>query len=289
MYDPKYQAFLKIAETGSIKKSAELLGYTQTGISYLINTLEEELNIKLFIRNYGGTLLTSEGAAILPYIKSIINIENDLYNKIHELRNLDSGILRIGAISSVHISLLPQILKEYSSRHPGIEIRLKCYDDDKKLEAMVLSDELDCVFFIAPAKGKLETMDIYEDPIVVILPPDNPYADKKSFPVSQLCAFPYIDSEIGPTPEVDAIFAKHGIRPNIAYSLNSDFGVISMVSNGFGISLFPELMLKNVASPLIKKPLSIPASRKISLAIRSKATASSAAAQFIETVLHTSL
>ncbi len=47
----KYEAFIKTAELGSIKKASEALGYTQAGLSYIIKTLEEELDISLFFRD----------------------------------------------------------------------------------------------------------------------------------------------------------------------------------------------------------------------------------------------
>lgn len=126
MNNPKYTAFLSIAETGSVKKTAEILGYTQTGISYLINSMEEEWGLKLFVRNYGGTVLTSEGEVLLPYIRSVCNCESLLTNKVSEIKNLDSGLLRIGTISSVHINWLPEMVKDYkravSGRRGGDEV-----------------------------------------------------------------------------------------------------------------------------------------------------------------------
>lgn len=156
MNNSKYNAFLKIVETGSIKKSAELLGYTQTGISYLINSLEEELDIKLFVRNYGGTVPTSEGKALLPYIKTIFNSENKLYNKVHKLKNLDSGLLKIGAFTSVHMNWLPGMVKQYLLAHPRIEVDIKCCDNFSLLEEMIYSGEVDCGFIIMPAKENIE-------------------------------------------------------------------------------------------------------------------------------------
>ena len=71
MANQKYEAFLHIAETGSFKQAAHDLGYTQAGISYLISSMERELGIPLFVRDYGGAHLTSEGAELLPWIRNI--------------------------------------------------------------------------------------------------------------------------------------------------------------------------------------------------------------------------
>ena len=63
MANQKYEAFLHIAETGSFKQAAHDLGYTQAGISYLISSMERELGIPLFVRDYGGAHLTTLKAA----------------------------------------------------------------------------------------------------------------------------------------------------------------------------------------------------------------------------------
>ena len=70
MGNQKYDAFLKVAETGSFKQAAHDLGYTQAGISYLVSTLERELDVPLFVRDYGGAHLTSDGADLLPWVQN---------------------------------------------------------------------------------------------------------------------------------------------------------------------------------------------------------------------------
>ena len=78
MGNQKYDAFLKVAETGSFKQAAHDLGYTQAGISYLVSTLERELDVPLFVRDYGGAHLTSDGADLLPWVQNVCNSERQL-------------------------------------------------------------------------------------------------------------------------------------------------------------------------------------------------------------------
>lgn len=283
MNNPKYSAFLKIAEIKSIKHAAEQLGYTQTGISYLINTLEEELDMKLFVRNYGGTTLTSEGKELFPYIKAICNMEDQLYNKVSELKNLDSGRLKIGAPASVHINWLPGMIKMYSALHPGIEIEIKCCDDANLLEQMIYDGDIDCGFIIMPPKKKIETVELIDDQMLAILPMDHPLGKAPFFPIDALDKYPYIDTTVSTDFEIHAVFASHGKKANVAYRLDNEFSILSMVSQGFGFSLYPELLLKNVSFPFIKKRLEIPAFRTIAFAVRSKETSSTAALNFLDT------
>ena len=61
------EVFLKIAELGSYRKAADSLGYTQAGIKYIVDAMEEEAGLKFFAREYGGVSLTENGKDILPW------------------------------------------------------------------------------------------------------------------------------------------------------------------------------------------------------------------------------
>ena len=91
---------------------------------------------------------------IASFIKGICNMENRLYNKVNELKNLDSGRLTIRAPASVHINWLPGMIKMYSALHPGIDIEIKCCDDANLLEEMIYDGDIDCGFIIMPPKKK---------------------------------------------------------------------------------------------------------------------------------------
>ena len=68
----KYMSFVKTAECGSFTKAAELLNYSQSSISRMINDLEREWKVALLERSVGGVKLTSDGMKLLPYAKSVV-------------------------------------------------------------------------------------------------------------------------------------------------------------------------------------------------------------------------
>ena len=137
MANQKYEAFLKVAETGSFKQAAHELGYTQAGISYLVGTLEREFGVPLLVRDYGGARLTSDGADLLPRIQRICNDERQLEARLAELKHLDSGLVRVAAFTSTAIQWFPGIAKEFLGRHPAIDLQLLCVDDEDELEEAV--------------------------------------------------------------------------------------------------------------------------------------------------------
>lgn len=86
MANQKYDAFLTVGSaSGSFKAAAEELGYTQAGISYLVNALEKELGLTLFLREYGGVHLTTEGREVLGLVQAINADEHALAARVRDL------------------------------------------------------------------------------------------------------------------------------------------------------------------------------------------------------------
>ena len=67
----KYEIFLQTADLGSFTKASEMLGYTQSAISHIITSLEDELGVKLLLRDRFGVRLTQEGQQLLPAIRTV--------------------------------------------------------------------------------------------------------------------------------------------------------------------------------------------------------------------------
>ena len=74
----KYRAFIKVVELGSLTKAAKQLGYSQPGISHMIDSLEAEMGFPLLIRNKDSIVPTESGKKILYYCHQIIKNEDSL-------------------------------------------------------------------------------------------------------------------------------------------------------------------------------------------------------------------
>ena len=73
-----YEAFVRVTETGSFTKAAKSMGYTQSAVSQMIKSLEEELDTTLIRRSKRGIELSPDGEEFLPYIKNIYNAHREL-------------------------------------------------------------------------------------------------------------------------------------------------------------------------------------------------------------------
>ena len=120
----KYMALVKTVEYGSFTKAAEMLNYSQSGISRMINDLEKEWKVTLLERGRSGVRPTSDGMKILPYAENVCREYEKLQMQVEELNGLRSGLIRIGAFSSVASQWLPNIIREFQKDYPNIDYEL---------------------------------------------------------------------------------------------------------------------------------------------------------------------
>mgnify|MGYP004684048663 FL=1 len=86
--------------------------------------------------------------------------------------------------------------------------------------------------------------------------------------------------EKGDKYEISELFERNGVKPDVRFITWDDYAVMSMVENGLGISILPELILKRIPYKIVIKHLDVPAFRNIGLAFRSRKSLSLAAERF---------
>lgn len=277
----KYRAFLKTVEYGSFTKAAEILDYSQSGISRMIHDLETEWKLSLLERGRGGVRLTSDGVKLLPYVQNVCREYEKLRTRVEELNGLEAGLIRIGTFSSVATHWLPGIIKEFQRDYPNIDYEL-LVGDYGEIEAWILEGRVDCGFLPLPVHSDLEKIFSRQDELLAILPIDHPLADCQRFPMEALCEEPFLLLEKGGRGEVSDIFKRHHLKPKLHFTTWDDYAVMSMVENGLGISILPQLILKRIPYQILVKPLEIPAYREIGLVLRERRSASLAVKRFLD-------
>lgn len=280
----KYMAFTKTVEYGSFTKAAEALSYSQSGISRMINDLEQEWKVSLLERSRTGVKLTSDGLSLLPHAKSVCSEYEKLQRQVDQLRGLQSGLIRIGTFSSVATHWLPNMISEFQKSYPNIDYEL-LLGDYAEIEDWLLTGRIDCGFLRLPTHADLETIFLEQDRLLVVMPENHPLAGCDRFPVSALSGDPFMLLEKGTTTDVSQLLEQWNIKPNIRFTTWDDYAIMSMVESGLGISILPELILKRIPYRIIAKELEAPAYRKIGLAVRNKKTASLAVRKFINDLL----
>lgn len=274
--------FLTVTETGSFRKAADELGYTQAGVSYIIGAMEEAAGCTLFFREHGGVRLTPEGELLLPQIIQLQAWERQFTQTVNEINGLEKGTLRVQVFDSVSVHWIPKILREFCHDYPGIQIDLFTEENSRRAEEMVANGEADCGFFLNSKLTGLDTIPLMEEHLMAVVSPDHPLANKPYFPISQLGNYPYIRMKYEEVSPVGQAFRDEDITPDIAFTMDNDYAAMAMVDNGLGFCIFPELLLKNIPYDLKCLKFDRPKKRTISIGTRDMKTASKACRKFIE-------
>ena len=87
----KYLSFVKTVEYGSFTRAAEILHYSQSGVSRMIGDLEKDWNMVLLERGKGGVRLTSNGLHMLPYAKELVADYEKMQMQVNALNGMQSG------------------------------------------------------------------------------------------------------------------------------------------------------------------------------------------------------
>ncbi len=280
----RYIAFSKVVEVGSFTKAAELLGYTQPAMSQMIASLENELSIKLLYRSRYGVRLTPEGERLLPSIQSAVAQFQSMQNIAGEIRGLESGVVRIGTISSISCHWLPQVIRQYWAKYPNVQLIVH-QGDYKTIPEWVRTGELDFGFVTPEAVEGTDARFLKYGEHRACLPRNHPLAEKKSVTLEELSREPFLLLEEGPYSEPLAAFHAAGLEPNIRMTMHDDYSILSMVEQGLGVTILPELVLRKQSYDIVMLPTEPMVMRKISLITREKNEMSVAAKRFIDDLI----
>lgn len=276
----KYMAFIKTVEYGSFTKAADILNYSQSGISRMINDLEKEWGISLLERSRAGVSLTSDGLRLLSHAKSLCDEYQKLQSEIDDLHGVHSGLIRIGTISSVATHWLPNIIRAFQKDYPGIDYEL-LLGDYTEIEAWIAEGRVDCGFLRLSTSHDFEIIPLCKDRLLAILPEGHALAECEKIPLKELCSEPFMLLERGARAEVSEIFERNGLVPRIHFTTWDDYAIMSMVESGLGVGILPELILKRIPYRIVIKELNVPAYRELVFALRDKKTASLAVKRFM--------
>lgn len=280
----RYIALLKVIEVGSFTKAADLLGYTQPALSQMIASLEKELSIKILYRSRYGIRLTPEGERLYPSIQSTVLQYELMRRTADEIRGLDSGLVRIGTVSSISCHWLPEIIHAFWQNNPNIQIVL--YQGDyTSIPEWVQTGKVDFGFVNPHAVKGMETTIIKSGEFRAVLPKAHPLADKKSLALEDLADEPFLLLEEGAYSEPLEAFQAAGITPKIKLRVHDDYSILSMVEQGLGVSILTELVLCKTNYDVVALPVEPAIIRTMSIVTKNKNTLPLASKEFIRYVL----
>ena len=278
----KCRAFLATAELGSMSAAAESLGYTQSGITRMIRSLEEELGFPLLIREKNGTALTGNGREMLPAIHDIVRAEERAQQTALEINHITRGVLTIGGYFSISALILPRILSVYRSRYPGIVIRLQ-EGGNREMAKWLTERSVDICFCARPEKDiSCDWIEYFQDELVAWIPKSDPDSALRAFPLKRLEKRPLIQTLPNHDTDLDRLLKKNHLHPDIRFTTRDTYTTYNMVAAGLGISFDQRLNAKRWSGDVVEVPFDPPQYISLGIAVPSLKELSPAARKFID-------
>ena len=281
METARCRAFLAAAETGSFSRAAEVLRYTPSGVNQLVSALEKEVGFSLFSRSTKGVALTANGQLLLPVIREILHQEDRLFELSAQMNGLLIGTVTIAAYSSIATYWLPAVIRAFQQDYPHVEIKLM-EGIWQEVSQWLEERTADIGFFSYQENMPFEWIPLAEDPMVALLPRSHPLAEASCYPLENCEQDSFIMPALGCDDDVEALFARSHVRPNIRYTTIENFSAMSMVEQGLGVSVMNRLITEKRICDVAMIPIDPPASITLGAALHSHTEASPAVKMFLK-------
>lgn len=240
------ECFVAIAELGSISRAATRLHASDSTVADALTSMEHTLKASLFNRRRSsGTILTSDGLAILPIAHRMLADAEELSAAVGRDPTSVVGPVRVGAVSTLAPVIIPRLIVAMRERFPGVRVHYRTDDQPKLVQAMANS-ELDClVTFDIDLPPELYRCPLLVTRASIVMAVDHPLATQTTLALERLVEEPMIllDIESSRTHTLE-LMSSRGVTPRIAYRTDNYELCRSLVGRGLGYTL---LMNREIA------------------------------------------
>lgn len=256
MDSKKLEILMTAADLGSFTKASEIVGYTQSGLTHMMDALEREIGFPLLKRSHNGIQLTEQGTQLMPAIREFLRANANLEHQIRAIVKKKSETIRVAAYSSIAMHWMPEILYRFKRQCPDISVDLRMVDHALEPFELLESGQTDVIFASRQNYSSCDWIPLYREQMYAILPKDYPLNGRGIFPLEEFSGqeflMPYGRFDI----DVNAALDRVGVRLNAKASRVDDETVIRMVSRGFGVSMMTELMIRGRTDDVLCIPVS---------------------------------
>ncbi|HDS1775792.1 TPA: LysR family transcriptional regulator [Pseudomonas putida] len=242
------EAFRAVVLSGSTTGAARLLHTSQPNVSRLISQLEKSIGLKLFERSPGKLTLTDEGLTFYNEVqRSFVGLEQ-LDETAEKLRRFGTGLLRIAAVSTLALGLLPRAIKRFSIKHPEVGLSIHMG------HSTVISQWVDSHYCDMGIVSHLPQQNLSSEPEVLfhvnsvcLMPEGHRLAQKERITPADLEGESFIS--LGNQEEmrksVDRIFDEAGVKRKITIETPYSSIINSLVALDMGVCIINPLAVQD--------------------------------------------
>jgi LysR family hydrogen peroxide-inducible transcriptional activator len=235
--------FLAVARTRNFSRAAEQCHVAQPSLSQQIMKLEAELEERLFERTKRDVSLTPAGELLRAHAERVLEEVELARDGIREVRGLVRGRVVLGALPTVAPYFLPERLRTFTARHPGIEVVVH-EDTTSMLAQAVLAKEIDLALLSLPVeRAGLAAEELFDEKLLVALPAKHRLARRRQLTLDDLGAEAFILMKEGHCLAGQALqFCRlNGFSPRVSFRSAQIETVLAFVAAGWGVSIVPEM------------------------------------------------
>lgn len=265
MDSKKLEILMTAADLGSFTKASEVVGYTQSGLTHMMDALEREIGFPLLQRSHNGIQLTEQGAQLMPAIREFLQANANLENLIRAIAEEKTEVIRVAAYASIAMHWMPEILYRFRRLCPEVNVDLRMVDHALEPFELLEKGETDVIFASRQSYSCCDWIPLYNDRMYAILPKNYPLKDPGAFSLEEFAGqdflMPYGRFDI----DVKAVLEPVGVKLNSRVCQVDDETVIRMVGRGLGVSMMTELMIRGRTDDVLCVPVDPPAMRELGM------------------------
>ncbi len=233
--------FLRVADRGSFTRASEDLMISQPALSRSIQKLEEELGQPVFERKTRSVALTDAGILLQARAQQVLSILEDTKAEITD--DGESGRVRVGAIPTIAPYFLPEVLRRFSQAFPHATTIVQENTTELLLKSCT-QGEIDLAIIALPVPTKyLEIEELFEEELLLVLPPDHPLAAKPRIRLRDVEPFPFVllDEAHCLSDNIVSFCRQRSFQP-VAVERTSQLTMVQeLVSLSHGVSMIPAM------------------------------------------------
>jgi len=259
------EAFVYVNHYGSFNKAAEMLFLSQPSVTARIQSLERELDTRLFDRLGKQVVLTEKGKQFLPYAQQILQTFQKGKLRLQDQR-VGKHELRIGCTISVSNYLLPSIILKLQHRFPQSSIKQYTGSSQELIEKL-LNREIDIAFVRKLVHPSIQSFPYYEDPIRLYVYQGHRFTEMQSVTIQDIRQELNIFFECGSLDwqRVHRIFEHLDEQLDIVYQVDNAETAKKLVLQRTGICFLHDLCVKDEVASGKLVPIEIPQLKGLSL------------------------
>ena len=265
MDSKKLEILMTAADLGSFTRASEVVGYTQSGLTHMMDALEREVGFPLLQRSHNGIQLSEQGAALMPAIREFLQANANLENQIRAIAGQKNEVIRIAAYASIAMHWMPEVLYRFRRACPGINVDLRMVDHALEPFEMLESGQTDIIFASRQNYSFCDWTPLYDDKMYAILPQSYPLKGRTTFPVEEFAGQEFLMPYGKFDNDVRAVTEPLGVHLKETVARVDDETVIRMVGRGLGVSMMSELMIRGRTDDVLCVPVEPAARRELGM------------------------